>query len=369
LAAPDEYGGSLPSQEQVRWAQLRVGLTVLFSSLTLAVLIFLMTGTTGLFTKKFTLYSYVDNAGGLRNGAPVRLQGVDIGNVTDIRVVQGRGMTPVQVTMKIGAKNNVRDFVKKDSVVLLSTAGVLGETFVDIDSTTAKLGPAQDNDTLPAKDVPEIQDVVRASQSTLQNVNSLLLRADRIMTFVESGQGSVGKLIYDKQLYENINRSVTQMNGILNDINNGKGSVGKLLKDEELYTKLNASIDKLNRTIDAVDRGEGTVGKLVHDPALYNNANQTISKANQLMDSINSGQGTLGRLAKDPELARKLDETITRLNTITTGLANGEGSAGRFLKDPSLYNNSDQMLVETRALVKAIRENPKKYLTIHFKIF
>jgi phospholipid/cholesterol/gamma-HCH transport system substrate-binding protein len=39
------------------------------------------------------------------------------------------------------------------------------------------------------------------------------------------------------------------------------------------------------------------------------------------------------------------------------------------LRDPSLYTNSDQMLVETRQLVKAIRENPKRYLTIRFKLF
>ena len=39
------------------------------------------------------------------------------------------------------------------------------------------------------------------------------------------------------------------------------------------------------------------------------------------------------------------------------------------LKNPSLYNNSDQMLIETRNLIKALRENPKKYLTIRFKVF
>jgi len=66
----------VPSQKQLRWAQLRVGLTVLFASITLAVLIFLMSGTIGLFTPKLILSSYVDNASGLRVGAPVRLQGV-----------------------------------------------------------------------------------------------------------------------------------------------------------------------------------------------------------------------------------------------------------------------------------------------------
>ena len=60
---------------------------------------------------------------------------------------------------------------------------------------------------------------------------------------------------------------------------------------------------------------------------------------------------------------------MTRLSSLATKLDQGEGSAGKLFKDPSLYNNADQMLVETRNLVKAIRENPKKYLTIHFRIF
>jgi len=77
---------SVPSEKQVRWSQLRVGITVLVSLITLAVLIFVMTGTTGLFTRKIVVRTYVDNAGGLRVGAPVRLEGVDIGNVTRINV-------------------------------------------------------------------------------------------------------------------------------------------------------------------------------------------------------------------------------------------------------------------------------------------
>ena len=78
----------MPSQKQLKWSQLKVGLTVLAASVTLALLIFLMSGTGGLFTRKIQLKSYVDNANGLREGAPVRLAGVDIGNVTKIMVVR-----------------------------------------------------------------------------------------------------------------------------------------------------------------------------------------------------------------------------------------------------------------------------------------
>ena len=73
----------MPSQKQLKWSQLRVGITVIIASLTLALLLFLMSGTSGLFTKRITLISYFDNAEGLRQGAPVRLSGVDIGNVVE----------------------------------------------------------------------------------------------------------------------------------------------------------------------------------------------------------------------------------------------------------------------------------------------
>ena len=54
---------------------------------------------------------------------------------------------------------------------------------------------------------------------------------------------------------------------------------------------------------------------------------------------------------------------------ISDRLEAGEGSAGKLLRDPSLYNNADQMLLETRELLKSVRENPKKFLTIRLRVF
>ncbi len=134
----------MPSQKQLKWSQLKVGITVLAASITLAILILLMSGTGGIFTHKITLISYFDNAGGLREGAPVRLQGVDVGNVTKIMVVPdpSRQLAPVRVVMKIITKYH--QSVRTDSVTTLSTAGVLGETYIDIDSSRAKGPEAQD---------------------------------------------------------------------------------------------------------------------------------------------------------------------------------------------------------------------------------
>jgi phospholipid/cholesterol/gamma-HCH transport system substrate-binding protein len=357
----------LPSQKQLKWSQLRVGLTVLFASVTLAVLIFVMSGTGGWFTSKITLRSYFDNASGLRVGAPVRLAGVDIGNVTDVQIVRGRPTTPVEVTMKVNTKYSFN--LHKDSVTLMSTAGILGETFVDVDSTTAKGAAAADGDVLNARDQPDIQDVVRASQGTLQNIDTLLKRVDRIVAFIESGQGSIGKVIYDPALYNQLNATVAEFKGLVDDIQSGKGSIGPLLTSDEAYKKAMAAIDKVNAMIDDLQQGKGSAGKLLKDPALYDNTNKTIANVRQLTDDINAGKGALGKMAHDQEFAARLQETMNNLAALSTRLNNGEGSVGMLFKDPALYNNSNQMLMETRELVKSIRENPKKYLTFHVKVF
>lgn len=362
----------MPSQQQVKWSQLRVGITVLVALITLFVLIFVMSGTTSPFSHKVVLRAYFENAAGLVKGAPARLAGVDIGNVDRISIVDtpDRRLTPVEVIIKV--KSSARNEIHKGkdgSRATLATAGVLGATFVDIDSSRAS-GPAvQDGDELLTTETPALQDVLKSSQGTIDKLNVILTRVDDIVLAIQNGKGSVGKIINDPELYNRANAMVGELQKLANQINEGKGSIGKLLYSNELYDKINDSVTKLNKIVDDVNAGKGTAGKLLRDEQLYNNLNQTATKLNNLMSDIDAGRGTLGLLAKNQQYAQKIDRLTTNLDEISNRLAAGEGSAGRILKDPSLYNNADQMLVESRNLVKAIRENPKKYLTIHFKVF
>ena len=359
----------MPSQKQLRWSQLRVGITVIVASVTLAALLFLMSNTAGLLTPRIILRAYFDNAEGLRTGAPVRLMGVDIGNVTGVRVVpdKDKQLTPVEVIMKVSTKYGYG--LHRDSTASLDTAGVLGETYIDIDSTQA-VGPlAKDDDTLATQVHPDFNQVVRSSQSTLQNMQALLNRADRILAFAESGKGSLGKLIYDPTLYNRFSVTVADFQKIVDQVGSGQGSLGALISRNDAYDKFVATLDKMNGVIDDIQQGKGTAGKFVKDPSLYNNANDTIANMKTLTEDINAGKGTIGKLSKDEELAKKLDTTITKLSQLTTELEAGQGTAGRLIKDESLYNNANQMLTESRDLVKAIRENPKKYLSIKMHIF
>lgn len=357
----------MPSQKQLKWSQLKVGITVIVASITLGVLLFLMSGTVGLFTPRITVKSYFDNAEGLRIGAPVRLSGVDIGNVTKINIVRDKPLTPVEVIMKVSTKFGYG--LRRDSVTSLETAGVLGETFLDIDSAQAVGPPLQDGDTLPTQVHPDFNQVVRASQSTLQNMDALLKRADRILAFAESGKGSLGKLIYDPTLYNRFSDTVAEFQKIVAQVGNGEGSLGRLISRTDAYDKFIATLDKMDQVVDELQQGKGTAGKFLKDPSLYNNANDTIANLKKVTEDINAGKGTLGKLTKDEELAKKLDTTITKLSQLTSDLQAGQGSAGKFFKDDTFYNHANELMSESRDLVKAIRENPKKYLSIKLHVF
>ncbi len=359
----------MPSQKQLRWSELRVGITVLLASVTLAVLVFLMRGTTGFFTTRITLVAYFSNAEGLRGGQPVDLQGVPIGNVKSVSVSDDpkRADMPIKVVMRISKK--FQPFVRSDAKATILTQGVLGESYVDIDNAGAKGPPVQDGSILLSTNAPDFQDVVRASQSTLQNLDVLVKRVDRIVAQVENGKGSLGKFISDPVFFDRATAILNDAQGMLNDVRSGKGTIGKLLADETLAKKLEDDVDKLSQMVDDINTGKGNLGLLIKDDTFMKNANQTLVKANKFIDDVNAGHGTLGKLAKDEELANKLQNTIDKISAITDKLESGQGSAGRFINDPSFYNNTDQLLVESRNLVKAIRENPKKYLTIHMRIF
>jgi len=359
----------LPSQKQIKWSQLRVGITVIFASLVLALLLFLMSGTSGLFSHRITLVSFFDNASGLRVGAPVRLSGVDIGNVVGIRIVAAKDKqaTPVEVIMKVSMKYSFN--LRRDTLTSLETAGVLGETFMDMDSSQAIGQPAQDGDTLPTRVHPDFNEVVRSSQSTLQNMDALIKRADRILAFAESGKGSLGKFIYDPTLYDRLSQTVAELKQVADEIAKGQGSLGKLINSNDAYDKFVATLDRMNAVVDDLQQGKGTAGKFLKDPALYDNANQTVANLKRVSEDLNAGKGTAGRLLKDEELAKKIDTTMTKLAALLSDLDAGKGTAGKLLKDETFYTNANHMLEETQNLIKAIRQDPKKYLSIKLHIF
>jgi phospholipid/cholesterol/gamma-HCH transport system substrate-binding protein len=297
----------------------------------------------------------------------VSLDGVTVGNVTKTRVVPERNPFPVEVTMQVGER--FWPFVHTDSTARIAPAGVLGDSFVDIDSRHA-MGPQPANDAeLKASGSPTIEEVISSSQLSIEEINQLMHKIEALVDTLNTTRGTVGELINDPAMKKSVVSIASNMQTLTQAISDGKGSLGKLLNDDSLYTKLDSTVDQLNGIVSDMNAGKGTAGKILKDETLYNNFNSAVSNLNQLMTSINAGNGTMGKLAKDPALAQKLDDTITNLDGILKSVNAGEGSAGQFVKNRALYDHLDQTADQTQQLVKSIREDPKKYLVIRLKLF
>jgi phospholipid/cholesterol/gamma-HCH transport system substrate-binding protein len=358
----------VPSQQEVQWSQLKVGVLVIVALAALTALVFLMAGSTGgLFTGKTTLRSYFENAAGLKNGAPVNLEGVTIGNVTQVKIEPSRKLTPVEVTMKIG--NKYRQAVRTDSTSSLETIGVLGDTVVDINSKAATGPPVQNNAELKTNETPNLSDVIKSSQGTIEQLNTILAKVDHLADSLNSTKGSIGELINSPELYNRALMTLNELSRLVDTVSNGKGSLGKLVADDTLFNHINDTVSKLDQMATSLDEGKGTIGKLLKDETLANNLNSSVKNADQLLADINAGKGGLGMIAKDPQFAAKLRDTVDKLDSVLNRVDSGEGTVGQLVRNPSLYNNLDQTLTETRGLVAAVRENPKKYLTFHVKVF
>jgi phospholipid/cholesterol/gamma-HCH transport system substrate-binding protein len=358
----------VPSRKEIQWSQLRVGALVLAATAVLIGLIFLMSGSTGgLFARKLALRSYFENAAGLKDGAPVTLEGVTIGNVIHVRVVPARNPTPVEVTMQVGEEWK-RD-LHKDSTAAIEQAGVLGDSFVDISSSHAS-GPPPENDAeLKTTGAPSIQDVIRTSEGSIEDLTVLMHKVEITVDSLNSKKGSAGLFLNDPALYNKLNRIADDLQTISSNIAGGKGSLGKFVNDDTLYTRANSAIDKLDKIATGLDEGKGSAGKFLKDDSFYNSLNGAVTNANQLIAEVNAGKGSIGKLAKDPEFAKKLDDTVTRLDTILTSVEAGEGTLGQLVVNRALYDHADQTMDQTQQLVKGMREDPKKYLVIRLKMF
>jgi phospholipid/cholesterol/gamma-HCH transport system substrate-binding protein len=361
----------LPSQQEVKWSQLKVGLIVLVSIALLSTLLFLMTNASGMgvFSKKLIVTTYFQNSEGLKVGAAVNLEGVTIGEVRKVLVTTdpARKLTPVEVVMKLDPKFGAS--LRKDSRASLSTVGVLGDTVVDISSQTATGPELQTGDELKTVQVPSLTDVVKSGQGTIDSLNVILSKMNQVVDDLETGKGSAGKLITDPELYNRATATVNQLQTLTTNLNGTRGTVGKLLNDPTLYNRLSDTADHLNSLANNLGAGKGSAGKLLTDDKLYNNLNSTLTHANSILAEADAGKGSLGMLLKDPTFANKLNDTVTRLDTLLQGVNNGQGTLGKLVTDKGAYDNLNKLLANSDDLVTAIRQDPKKYLTIHMKIF
>jgi phospholipid/cholesterol/gamma-HCH transport system substrate-binding protein len=346
----------MPRTRSLAWAELKIGLVSIFAVFMATFLIFLLSGSGGFFWQRYALKTVLPNIAGLKEGAPVRVAGVEVGSVTGTAFLGDR----VEVWMEVNKEHRPR--ITTTSIATLGSVSLLGEGAIDITASSDGTPIPDWGYVRSGRTSGTLGDVAEQASAGIEEAGALVrdLRA---------GRGTMGRLFTDDALYREMTTLLTSAEAVADNINRGRGTLGRLANDPAAARALERSLENLQALTDRIRAGEGTLGQLMADDALSTSMKSATANLDALTGRINRGEGTLGKLATDQELYTRLSSTADRLDKVVSALQQGEGTAGQLLRDKELYENMNGTMVELRNLVASIRQDPKKFLNVKVSLF
>lgn len=306
---------------KVRWGNLQVGILLMFA--VAAMMWASLSGAgTSIFEDKFKFTSHFKNVNGLLSGSPVWMSGVEVGNVKSVRFVNIDSVKQVEVVCRV--KESVWHMVTVDAEVQLGTIGFLGDKYVEIIPGTKNSTPIEEGAVVATRDAGDATAMFAKGEAAMDKVGSVVENIDSVLTRMNRGEGTLGKIATDEELYAELTELVSHL------------------------TKLTAGLMKdQNRLVGSIE-----------------NMAQSVS---ELSGQVSDNTGTLGKLMTEPELYDNLAASTARLDTIMTKINNAEGSMGLLVNDTALYIEVTELMVRVNNLVSDIEKNPRKYFK--FSVF
>ena len=357
----------MAQRKQLTWTELRVGLFVLGGLVIVMVAIFYVTGA-GFLGPKYRLTTYLPEVDGLNTGAPVALDGIEVGNVQSLSLTPHPLDRLHSITLVLRIDKRYQEQIRTDSSARLVTQGLLGDRYVTISrGLTGSVIPA--NGTIPGAEEAAVKQVVERGADLMENLGTLTDDIRDVIAQVQKGKGTMGKLLNDPELYNHLNSTAVKLDTMASNIQQGQGSLGKLVASDDLYKRVDSTLAKADDVIGAVRDQKGTMGKLIYDPSAYDSIKGVAEKSNALLGDVREGKGTLGKLATDDTLFVNLRDASANVRDASAKLNSNQGTMGKFFTDPTFYDNVTGLTGDLRLLIGDFRQNPKKFLHIKIGLF
>ena len=357
----------MAQRKELTWSELKVGIFVLVGLFILAIAVFYVSGG-GVLGPKYRLTTYLPEVDGLATGAPVSLDGVQVGNVETVGLTPHPQDRDHSITLTLRIDKKFQNDIRTDSSASLVTQGLLGDRYVTV-SRGLTGTPLPPNGILPGHEEAAMKQMVERGADLMQNLGTLTDDLKGIVDDVHSGRGTLGKLMNDPTLYNHLDDTVSRVDTMAASIQQGQGSMGKLVTDDDLYNKIDSAVGKADDVLGAVRDQKGSLGKLVYDPSAYDSIKSVADKSDALLGDVRAGKGSLGKLATDDSLFSNLRDASANVRDATAKLNSNQGTAGKLFTDPKLYDNLTGLTTNMNALIGDFRQNPKKFLRIKLGIF
>jgi phospholipid/cholesterol/gamma-HCH transport system substrate-binding protein len=277
------------------------GLFIALSVLLFAVALFMIGDRRMLFEARFPVYAEFATLGQLESGAIVRVSGLDAGEVTDIGVP---GSPEGKFRVRMEVREDLHKLVRIDSVATTQTEGLVGAVFVNISGGTDAMPPVQNGGTIRSREPFLISDLLQQASDTVglisTTVQSLSGDAQVAVQQIAEIAGEASGLVTDIRpdltaIAKNGSQISNDTREILAAINSGNGTLGKLVRDDALYRQVR----------DIADQAQAVIG----------NVREVTTEARRALADFRSSDSPAQGLMSDMRL------TVTQAREATADLA------------------------------------------------
>ena len=267
-----------------------------------------------LFTNYKSVYVEFDNVEGLVKSAAVTLNGLIVGNISNITINQETGKLLVELQLKT-------DFpISKSSIAAIYEPGFIAGKQIAI--------------------YPNLND------------KNIIVEGDKLKGVIKAGitESLKEKLV---PLQEKIEKLILSSDKLVNGFNN--------VLDEKGQQDLKISLSELRQTIEQFHKSSSSLNTILDDnkgqiKGAVANFNKVTSDFSKISDSLNKAD--LGKTVKE------LQKTLANVDKIIANLQAGKGSVGKLLTDEELYKNLEKTSKELELLLEDVRLNPTRYVNV-----
>ena len=333
--------------------ELAIGATIIAGVIILIVMLMAWGNTTSILGRHYRIIVNMTNVGGLKEGAPVKLGGLQIGRVSTIQIRPGG--TDMELVLDIDEDR----LLPRDSTAKVSTAGLVGDAFMEIiPGKSAEM----------VKRSTTVAEAQHIESSPLPDLSELMVKVNEFGDQLTILTTNLNDIVGDAQFRKNVKSLVTNIDGVAYQANlilqRGQGVIDNLELASnnvaELSTTLKASVEEItadvekvtDKAIEIADTAKETIGTVKEAADI---AKTTIEKTSTTIENIDGGvteaRQALANTIGNPKFAEDLTKTIGNINAVTAALAKRKDAID------SLLVNVDALTADLRVIsghVKAI---------------
>ncbi len=244
--------------------QARLGLVILLGLLTAIGFVFVIGSQNSLFADTFAVRANFNQVAGLQSGASVFYNGIQVGRVEAVRLPGAPG-DPITVRMAIDEE--ARPLIREDSRALIQTDGLVGNVIVSLTDGSPGRPQVADNGQIEGVDPFALSEVSDRLFASVSRFDSVTVQLAGIMSDVRTGEGTLGRFLYDERLYESTVATAETFQGTVAEAQLTLRSL-TARADQLVGVAENASAG-VNEILTRVYTGQGTVARFLNEDEIY----------------------------------------------------------------------------------------------------